>query len=65
MDSRATTVERAYQLARSGKFRSITEIRHRLHTEGYVDANAQLSGRTLTDDLRRLLGDATRTGRRA
>jgi hypothetical protein len=54
-DSRATTVERAYQLAMSGKVRSITEIRQRLHSEGYVDSNAQLTGRTITNDLRRLL----------
>jgi len=62
IDSQASTVERAYQLASSGNVRTIAEIRQRLHREGYLDANAQLSGRTLIQDLRRLLDTAQAKG---
>jgi len=62
IDSQASTVERAYQLASSGNVRTITEIRQRLYREGYLDANAQLSGRTLIQDLRRLLDTAQAKG---
>ena len=55
MDSRSSTVERAYELARSGLFRNLTELRLRLRAEGFVDAPAQISGPTLTGELRRLL----------
>ena len=36
MDSRSSTVERAYELARSGLFRNLTELRIRLRAEGFV-----------------------------
>jgi hypothetical protein len=49
-----TTVERAFELARTGQCRSITEVRNRLHKETFVDATAQLSSRALTRELRRL-----------
>ena len=55
IDSRSSTVERAYQLARSGQFRTVSEIKSRVRAEGYYDAIAQLEGRTISADLRRVL----------
>jgi hypothetical protein len=55
-----TTVERAYQLARSGQYPTVETIKKRLQDEGFGDANGQLTGRTLTTDLRRLINAAHR-----
>jgi hypothetical protein len=58
INSRSSTVERAYELARSGQFRTVSEIKIRVRAEGYYDALAQLEGRTISADLRRLLAAA-------
>jgi hypothetical protein len=55
-----TTVERAYQLARTGQCQSLTDIKKRLSDEGFADATGQLTSRTLTNDLRRLMEGARR-----
>jgi hypothetical protein len=55
LDSRSSTVERAYELARSGRFRTVGEIKIRVRAEGYYDAVAQLEGRTISAALRRLI----------
>ena len=54
MDDRPTTMERAYQLAKSGECVGVANIIDRLRAEGYTDAPAQIFGPTLTADLRRL-----------
>ncbi len=54
MTLRPTTLERAYQLAKSGLFTGATEIKAKLRAEGYGDAEAQIYGPTLRADLRRL-----------
>lgn len=54
MNRQLTTIERAYELAKSGEVRTITEIRDRLREEGYSDAKVQIYGRVLLTDLRRL-----------
>ena len=46
-----STVERAYQLARSGTCRSIEDIRRRLTTERYESVQAHLSGASIKRDL--------------
>jgi len=53
--SRPSTVERAYELARSGRYATVSEIRLRLRAEAYHDAVAQLEGRAIVADLRRLM----------
>ena len=55
---RPTTIERAYELARSGECATITDIKKRLDKEGYPDAGGQLYGRTLQTELRRLCAEA-------
>jgi hypothetical protein len=54
MNIRLTTIERAYEIARSGQVRTVTEIRTQLRAEGYTDAVAQIYGNALITDLRRL-----------
>ncbi len=52
MDQRPTTLERAFQLARSGECRSVTQIRARLMAEGAHDVQGQLYGMTIRNKLR-------------
>lgn len=54
MNLRPTTLERAYELARGGGCRTVTEIKQRLQIEGYERVRDSLYGQSLTADLRRL-----------
>ncbi len=56
MDRSTTTIERAFQLAKSGKFRSVSDIKQRLKAEGF--ALTQIQGRTLAKQLNALAKDA-------
>jgi len=49
-----STVERAYQLAGSGRCRSVDEIRLRLKAERHDQVEAHLAGRAIRGDLRKL-----------
>jgi hypothetical protein len=51
---RPTTLERAYQLAREGRCRTVGEIKLALAAEGYDRIQDTLYGPTLGADLRRL-----------
>lgn len=53
-----TTLERAFQLARSGECASTTEIRLRLKRERYDAVEAHLQGPSITRQLRRLCEEA-------
>jgi hypothetical protein len=44
MDKRVTTLERAYQLAKSGKCRGVAQTKDRLRVEGYADIPTQIYG---------------------
>lgn len=59
MDQNKTSLERAFDLARSGDCRSVTEIRARLKSEGYNEAD--ISGGSLLKQLRALI-DASASG---
>lgn len=59
-ERRLSTVERAYELARSGTVRSVDEIRAKLTREGHESVIAHLSGPTLKRDLNRLCKDAAK-----
>jgi hypothetical protein len=52
MTQRATTLERAFELARSGKYAGVSELRQQLKVEGY--SPDQLTGPTLLRQLRDL-----------
>lgn len=60
MSSHKTTLERAFELARSGEFGHLQEITHRLRAERY-DLN-QMFGRQLTAQLRSIMAGAKRKG---
>jgi len=47
-------IERAFQLARSGEYASVAEIRQKLDQEGYPNIQAHLASRTLITALRKL-----------
>jgi hypothetical protein len=53
-----STVERAYQLARSGSCRSIEDIRRKLSAERYDSVQAHLSGASIKRDLIALCKEA-------
>lgn len=53
MDNSKTTLERAFEMAKSGKHTSISEIRAALSGEGY--SLAQITGGALQKQLRELI----------
>jgi hypothetical protein len=54
MTFRPTTLERAYELARSGSCRTVGEIKTRLQQEGHERVQDRLYGGSLTSALRKL-----------
>lgn len=59
MTFRLTTIERAYELAKSGECATISDIKARLKAERYHDVDGQLYGRSILTALRKLC-DAAR-----
>ena len=59
---RLTTIERAFELARSGTYSNLGKLRQALSKEGYGDVRAQLDGRSIQAQLNALL-DAAMPGR--
>ena len=53
MDYRVTTLERAFEMARSGHFESVADIKKQLKVEGF--SVAQVTGRVLTKQLKDLI----------
>lgn len=51
----ATTMERAFQVARAGQCRTLGDLRRTLIREGYDSVHAQISGGSLTRQLRELM----------
>lgn len=60
MSVKLTTIERAYELARSGGFRRTGDIRIQLAREGFEEVDARTSGRSLMADLMMLCKQAGR-----
>ena len=53
MDHTVTALERAFQLAKSGDYTSVSDIKKRLGAEGY--SVAQITGRVLSKQLDALI----------
>ena len=53
MDPNVTALERAFQLARTGQYLGVAEIKQQLTLEGYSDS--QIMGRTLFRQLREII----------
>lgn len=51
---RPTTIERAYELARSGACRTVGDIKARLQAEGFEGVKDRLYGASMTGALRKL-----------
>jgi hypothetical protein len=54
MTHRPTTLERAFELARSGSYATISDIRKQLKVEGFSDAPSQISGPSMLKQLRKI-----------
>ena len=54
MTFRPTTIERAYELAKSGACRTVGDIKARLQAEGHERVQDRLYGGSLTSALRKL-----------
>ncbi len=56
MDANKSAIERAFELARSGRFETVESIKDRLRREGYSDG--QVFGPLLLKQLRALISEA-------
>ena len=55
---RPSIVERAFQVAKSGKVSDIKQLRKQLADEGYSNAATALTGRSLQQQLSRMIVEA-------
>ena len=60
MNDRLTTVERAYEIARTGECLSLDELVRQLKSEQYEAVDAHTSGPTIRRDLRQISQQARR-----
>ena len=58
MENRPSVVERAFQIAKIGKVANIAALRKQLTDEGYANAVQALAGRSLANQLTRMITDA-------
>jgi hypothetical protein len=58
LENRPSVVERAFQIAKSGKVANIAALRKQLSEEGYGNAAQALAGRSLANQLTRMITDA-------
>lgn len=59
MNDRPTTLERAFQLAKSGECANVDQVRMRLKSEGYSDGQAHTKGPSIRGQLSKLCQAAT------
>jgi hypothetical protein len=55
MSERKTTLERAFELAESGRFHDVREVRRALQQEGYWDSVPQTAPRSVSRQLAELI----------
>jgi len=53
-------VTRAFELARTGQYRTLEEIRRRLRQEKFESVDQHISGKSLGDQLKALMREAKR-----
>jgi hypothetical protein len=61
MQERPSVVERAFEIAKSGKAANIVELRKQLTAEGYANNAQFLAGRSLSNQLTRMIAEARMT----
>ena len=59
MQANTTAIERAFELAKSARYRNVGEIKYRLHVEGYF-ADA-ITGTQLCEQLKAIIHAARKT----
>jgi hypothetical protein len=59
LDTRLSQLERAFELARSGRCATVAEIKRKLREEGYLDD--QVEGRLLFSQLNSLMKKSAQT----
>jgi len=65
MNERLTTLERAFQLAKSGECASVAQIRERLKKEGYSDWQSHTKGPSIRAQLNALCAAAVKAKEQA
>ena len=55
-------IERAFELARSGDYPTVSELKRRIRSEGYVAVDSHLHGASISAALRKICVAARRTG---
>jgi hypothetical protein len=60
MNRPLTTLERAYELARTGTYSDVNSIERRLTTEGFEGVFQHLAGATIRKALRQISAEAKR-----
>jgi hypothetical protein len=58
MEERPSVVERAFEIAKSGKVANTAELRKQLTAEGYANNAQFLAGRSLSNQLTRMIAEA-------
>jgi hypothetical protein len=58
MYDKPTTLERAFELARSGECTGVAQIRMRLRAEGYRDGQAHTAGMSIRKQLDKICTEA-------
>jgi hypothetical protein len=61
MQERPSVVERAFEIAKSGKVANIPDLRKQLTVEGYSNNAQFLAGRSLSNQLTRMIAEARMT----
>lgn len=59
----SSVIERAYELARSGRCLNVAEVSSRLKQERYESVEAHLAGPSIRRELRRICSEAAKTAR--
>ncbi len=59
MSGQVPIIERAYELAKSGRYRSLGVIKSELKRMGYVMVDSHIAGASLSSTLRRLCAEAS------
>ncbi len=61
--STSSVIERAYELARSGRCHNVAEVSSRLKQERYESVEAHLAGPSIRRELRRICSEASKSAR--
>lgn len=61
VDFKTNTIERALQLAATGRFATVTQIKFELKREGYTQVDAHMNGADIHAQLKRIMAGARRS----